>query len=159
MDVSALLANRNLTTNLQRILAQSAAPEHMPVARPARQVQRRLGQAEIAELVDDYRGGATVPMLASRFQIHRTTVLDQLERQGIERRPWVRKLSDTDVVEAARFYAEGESLDAVGVRFNVNARTIANDPAWVSRVFLTLETRMGHGNFEWWAVWAAEVSG
>ena len=50
------------------------------------QAQRRLSQDEIRELVDAYRAGSSAEVLAKAFGIHRTTVLADLERSGVERR-------------------------------------------------------------------------
>lgn len=65
------------------------------------QVQRRLTAEVVAELAAAYQAGATVPELVKRFQVHRTTVLAHLERQGVPRRPNHGKLTDEQVAEAA----------------------------------------------------------
>jgi DNA-binding CsgD family transcriptional regulator len=62
--------------------------------------------------------------LAARFNIHRTTVLAHLERNGVPRRRSGPKLSNEDVHEAAILYRDGLSLKAIGVRFLVAPDTI-----------------------------------
>ena len=47
-----------------------------------RQTQIRLGPAAIERLIDAYAAGSSVFQLAARFNIHRTTVLAHLERNG-----------------------------------------------------------------------------
>jgi DNA-binding MarR family transcriptional regulator len=51
-----------------------------------RQVQHRLNQTQVADLLTAYRKGATAKDLAMRFAIHRTTVTALLRRQGVEPR-------------------------------------------------------------------------
>ena len=88
------------------------------------QTQRRLTAEVIAQLAAAYQAGATVPELVNRFQVHRTTVLAHLERQGIPRRANRRKLTDEQVAEAARLYAASWSTARVGEQFNVSAETV-----------------------------------
>jgi hypothetical protein len=67
--------------------------------------QIRLAAESIAELVEPYKQGMSMPALARRFGIHPTTVGDHLERQGVRRRPSTRKLTEEQVAEARRLYA------------------------------------------------------
>ena len=48
----------------------------------------------------------------------RTTVLDHLQRAGVERRANLRKLSDSDIARAARQYESGDSLVTVRTSYN-----------------------------------------
>jgi len=68
--------------------------------------------------------GNSVLQLAARFNIHRTTVLAHLERNGVPRRRSGPKLSDEDVHQAVVLYRDGLSLKAIGVRFLVAPDTI-----------------------------------
>jgi len=55
-------------------------------SQPVRHKQcRRLTEAQIAELVEQYRSGLTVYELAEVFGIHRTTVGIILRRHGVAR--------------------------------------------------------------------------
>jgi lambda repressor-like predicted transcriptional regulator len=101
----------------------------------ARQVQRRLPPEAITELAAAYRAGATVPELAKRFRIHRTTVLAHLQRMGISRRANQRKLTDEQVAEAAGLYATGSSTAQLGERFDVSAETMRHT-LWKAGVIL-----------------------
>ena len=91
------------------------------VRRP-RQVQQRLTQEEVDELVRDYETGATIGELAGRFQVHQHTVSAHLERRGVRRR--YRLLDDAAVEVAAGLYAEGWSLARVGRHFGVQPGTV-----------------------------------
>jgi hypothetical protein len=86
-------------------------------------VQTRLTVDAIDQLVADYRDGATVPQLADRFQVHRTTVSAHLQRHGVPRRANRRKLTDKQIAEAAKLYVAGWSTAKVGKQFNVSAET------------------------------------
>jgi DNA-binding CsgD family transcriptional regulator len=60
--------------------------------------------------------------LAEQFKIHRSTVLDYLNRVGgQQRRP---ALMPDQIVIAARLYQGGQSLKEVGLRFGVHASTV-----------------------------------
>lgn len=89
-----------------------------------RQRQNRLKPDEVTALCDEYRSGKSVRELAARYQIHRTTVLDHLNRNGVERRPNRKKLVGARLEKAARLYQKGNSLDAVGKRLDVDAATV-----------------------------------
>ncbi len=93
-----------------------------------RQNQVRLTVEQVEDLVATYRQGTSVPEVASVFGVHRTTVLLQLERNGVDRRLATRKLSDADVAEAAVAYDSGDSPATIGARLGVNAST----GAWAS---------------------------
>jgi hypothetical protein len=84
-----------------------------PAPRRARQAQHRLREAEVGELVAGYVA-VTVYELASRFRVHRNTVLGILERRGVPRR--YQKLSPEHLDLACTLYRGGLSLTKVGDR-------------------------------------------
>ena len=90
-------------------------------------MQRRLPQAEIARLIDHYRGGASIDELARLYEVHRTTVIHHLDRAGIARRRVVRKMTDESVALAAARYEQGASLAVVASEFGVHQRTLARE--------------------------------
>ncbi|MFZ2057145.1 MAG: hypothetical protein WAV54_07035 [Acidimicrobiales bacterium] len=94
------------------------------LARCDRQAQIRLSLADIERLIAAYAEGNSVLQLAARFNIHRTTVLAHLERNGVPRRRMGPKLRDEDVHQAAVLYRDGLPLKAIGVRFLVAPDTI-----------------------------------
>lgn len=59
--------------------------------------------------------------------MNRTTIIDHLDRRGIERRRSVRKMTDRSVREAALRHEEGGSLKTVAIRFEVDAKTLARE--------------------------------
>jgi DNA-binding CsgD family transcriptional regulator len=91
------------------------------------QVQRRLDEHQILELVRRYVAGESVRELAGGFGIHRTTVLEHLAKRDVERRPNRRKLTDAQVAEAARIYKGGGSLEDLGQQFGVSAETVRKE--------------------------------
>jgi hypothetical protein len=60
--------------------------------------------------------------LAALFRIHRSTVLDHLNRSGMARR--YPALDAYQVEEAARLYEAGQSLRAIGIHFGRHASTV-----------------------------------
>ena len=90
-------------------------------------VQRRLTGAEIAQLIQDYRGGVSIDGLAGLYEVHRTTVIHHLDRAGIARRRVVRKMTDESVAVAAARYEQGASLAVVAREFEVHQRTLARE--------------------------------
>jgi len=90
-------------------------------------VQRRLTKAAVDEVVSAYLAGSSIGSLAAELGVHRTTIIDHLERRGIERRRSVRKMTDRSVRVAAKRYGTGESLKVVAVQFDVDARTLARE--------------------------------
>jgi len=95
--------------------------------RTSGQQQRRLSKGDVALLVKAYRSGSSVKTLAAEIQIHRTTVMNHLERAGELRRPNVRAWTDEQVAQAAGLYQDGASLLTVGKQFNVSANTIQHE--------------------------------
>jgi DNA-binding CsgD family transcriptional regulator len=89
-----------------------------------RQRQRRLTEANVAELAARYGSGATVYELAAEFGCHRTTVAAQLKRLGIAMRL---RTPTTDVIDSmVRLYASGLSHLEVGKQLGYSANTVRN---------------------------------
>ena len=89
--------------------------------------QHRLSEGQVDHLIRLYREGASIDGLASRYEVHRTTVMAHLERAGIARRRVVRKMTDESVAEAAERYERGASLSKVACAFGVHERTITKE--------------------------------
>ena len=79
-----------------------------PISRTHGQVQRRLSEVELDQLITGYQSGATIYELAEQFGVHRNTVSANLKRQGVGLR--FQSLSPTQVADAVQFYQEGLSL-------------------------------------------------
>lgn len=144
VEVIALLAKHEMRSALQQfaILPEDDSLQLVSIA-PRHQTQRRLTAEQMETLVVEYVNGASVPVLAKEFQVHRTTVMHHLEREGVPRRACVRRLTDDDVIEAAGYYRDGESLATVAARFGVNATTVAREFARAR-----VETRPRNGRLD-----------
>jgi len=103
-------------------------------------IQHRLDTLEIDRLVADYQAGRSLADLASEFDIHRRTVAMHLERRGVARRATLRKMSHTDIEEAARRYRAGDSLATVGSALHVDAATVRRE---LQRAGVTIRQRRG----------------
>ena len=90
-------------------------------------MQRRLSDAESDELVRRYRAGESINGLARELGVHRTTVVNHLDRAGVTRRRVARKLTDSAIALAAAQYREGASLAIVAEEFGVHVRTLAKE--------------------------------
>ncbi len=97
------------------------------VVRQPAQSHRRLRTAEVDDLRRRYADGETINDLAEEFRIHRTTVMEHLERGGVPRRRPVRSMTDITVRDAAERYAAGDSLLTVAKAFGVSERTIRRE--------------------------------
>lgn len=79
------------------------------------------------DLVRAYLDGSSIDALAGRFELHRTTIMDHLERRGVDRRKVARKMTDGSVRDAAKRYEAGGSLKVVAAQYGVDARTLARE--------------------------------
>jgi DNA-binding CsgD family transcriptional regulator len=73
-------------------------------------------------LLESYERGTPVNMLADRFHIHRSTVLDHLNRSTVRRR--YPALDDRGIRTAKQLYGGGLSLRDVGLTLEVHASTV-----------------------------------
>ena len=110
---------------LQHVLGTLPGPDAPPIKRDLKPIQRiakRLKEAQVEELVEAYKSGATTYQLADRFGIKRQTVSSILKRNGVTPR-W-RRLTKANVDEAERLYARGLSLARVADRLKVDPETV-----------------------------------
>jgi hypothetical protein len=91
--------------------------------RTTRQVQRRLNIDEVDDLVRRYRAGAKVGELAANFGVHRDTVSEILDRQGVARRQ--KGLAPELLSELIALYRSGSSLATIGAKMSVAPGTVA----------------------------------
>lgn len=89
-----------------------------------KQVFRRLGAAEIADLRRAYLDGASTYALADAVGIHRHTIAAHLKNSDVAMRR--RSLTPEEVQEAAALYASGLSLVDVAERIGRRRTGVAN---------------------------------
>ena len=123
-DVQAQSSPRNVVKATLKPVASTNSEEKGRLSNP---VQRRLADAIINHLVEDYVDGLSINALAHRFGIHRTTVMNHLESRGVHRRQNIRRLSAANVAVAAVHYANGLSLASVAKEFGVNGATLTRE--------------------------------
>jgi transposase-like protein len=87
-----------------------------------KQRQRRLTQAQQAEVVERYRSGDLMAELAKRFEIDRRTVSAILKRHDVPTHP--RGLSTEQIQHAVLMYAQGNSLAVIGAKLGVDSGTV-----------------------------------
>ncbi len=88
----------------------------------SRQTQRRLTAGQVAQLVAEYEAGDDIAALATRWNLHRTTVAAHLRRTGIQLRR--QGLSDDQLTEAIHLYSQGRSLQRLAESFGCDAETV-----------------------------------
>jgi lambda repressor-like predicted transcriptional regulator len=101
----------------------------------------RVDPATVAEVANKYKAGARVTDLAAHHGIHRFTVSQILERQGVERRP--QGLPAEHLADVIAAYNAGSSLAALAKRMSVARGTIA---AELKKAGVPLRPRKGWDN-------------
>lgn len=84
---------------------------------------RHLSPEEKAQLVAQYRSGKSTYALARQFKIHRRTVVQHLQRAGVEI-PLQLKMTPDVLERAKRLYIAGQSLAMIGGQLGVDATTV-----------------------------------
>jgi transposase len=110
-----------------------------PSRKATRQMQKRLEPTEVETFQTDYSAGISINELAERYQIHRETVFQQIDRLGLPRR--YPRLRPTDVLAAVSMYQAGRSLAIIGAHFGVAPHTVGKA---LVKAGLTLRPRPGH---------------
>jgi len=87
-----------------------------------RQVERRLTPNQVDRSVADCQAGASMKELATRWQLHRTSVAAQLRRAGVEQRR--QGVPDERLDEAIRLYGEGWSYQRLAECFGCADETV-----------------------------------
>ena len=120
-------SRRDLPQKLGLLLKSVRQAERQPVVDGARRPYRRvhkLSEVEVAELVAEYRDGASVLGLARQYGVHRTTVMAVLDRERVARRSQGRVLSLEEIERASQLYRGGLNLRAVGAELGVDYRVV-----------------------------------
>lgn len=104
--------------------APGAVPEQR--GRLSNLVQRRLSETAVDAIVVAHTEGTTIDALASRFEVHRTTILHHLDRRGVPRPPSAQ--DDRSLCSpGGQRYEAGESLKVVGAQYAIDAGTLARE--------------------------------
>jgi transposase len=133
VEVTGQQSNHSVKARLERLLQWNTrsdqgvfhsqnTTESDSGAIQTRRKQRRLPLEQVNELVVGYQAGVSINELARQFEIHRSTVLDHVNRAGTKRR--YPALGPPEVTEAAELYRAGQSLRAIGIHFGVHASTV-----------------------------------
>lgn len=110
-----------LETLRTKLPGLAAPPQPTPKrAKPGR--TRRLPDAQVQQLIEGYKSGATVYELGDQFGIERRTVSAILHRHGVPMRR--RGLSEEQIDDAVRLYNQGWSLARIAARMGVAAGTV-----------------------------------
>jgi DNA-directed RNA polymerase specialized sigma24 family protein len=120
---SQIMRLHDLVTGRKRREQEERKSEQAHIVVAGR-VRKRLSPKEEAELIAAYRGGEAVTPLATRFQIHHSTVSKLLKRRGISRS--ARTLNSIQVSRAIELYQNGLSLARVADQLHCCAGTIRN---------------------------------
>ncbi len=115
----------NFCSQLVKLVSELDTVLARPLVEPVRsntQEQRRLEPAEVGDLVAAYEGGASMKELAKRHRIHRTTVAHWLKINHCELRR--QGMSDDQIVEVMRLYAEGWSCQRLAERYDCDDETV-----------------------------------
>jgi DNA-binding CsgD family transcriptional regulator len=129
VEVTRQLSNHNIRSAIGRLYASvqeicTFDRSKLVADKPTpRRLQRRLSPSQVAELIRAYQSGTTLNGLAEHFRIHRSTVLNHLNRANTPRRRYP-ALKPDEIDEAAHLYESGKSLREVGLSFDVHASTV-----------------------------------
>jgi DNA-directed RNA polymerase specialized sigma24 family protein len=149
VEVSGQLSNQAIKERIDALWDMTrvnvpAAPrerttsESQDVLRIPKRLLRRLGQAQVEELIQGYIDGVPVDELAARFQVDQSTIQKHARRQGLPcRSP---RLGPKQSEEAVRLYLAGQSLAKLSEHFGVATDTVA---LALHRSGVTLRPRRG----------------
>jgi transposase-like protein len=117
-DRLSLLQDRTI-----RIL-RTTSPINLPTPEPrrSRKKQRRFTTDEAKTVAEQYLAGANMNQLAARYEVHRTTIAECLNKQHVP----VRKLGFpiAAIDEAATLYCAGWSLVRLAEKFDCSDSTV-----------------------------------
>ncbi|MDE1674847.1 helix-turn-helix domain-containing protein [Nocardia gipuzkoensis] len=104
---------------LGKVIAKiDAAPSRRTVKADStvqpRRLDRRLSPAEIAELVDAYRGGTATTELRKRYELSQGGLLKILKQHDVKMR--YQPMTDDEIDWAVRLYSEGQSFNSIARR-------------------------------------------
>lgn len=97
-------------------------PAHKRVEAPIPQRIRHLTKEQSAQLIADYHARMPVKDIATKFNLHPSSVSLHLKSHGVP--PRIYGLDPRHIPEAVKLYAQGASLKVVGQRFGADKETV-----------------------------------
>ncbi|MEV0357684.1 helix-turn-helix domain-containing protein [Nocardia sp. NPDC050697] len=85
-------------------------------------LDKRVSPETVAELVAAYVGGTPTPELCKRYNISEGGILKLLKEQGVAMRR--QGLSASQIDQAVRLYADGNSLRAISAQLGSSSSTV-----------------------------------
>lgn len=93
-----------------------------PARTRAKRSIRELRPDELAAIIADYQGGATLSELSTRHGYNRVGISSALKRAGVQLRR--QGLNQEQIDQAVNLYRSGMSLARIGDRLEVDATTV-----------------------------------
>jgi IS30 family transposase len=141
VEMSGELSNQEISLRIRQLHAvvqeqhtSGVVPVVVATHAPRRR-QHRLSADRVCALLAGYESGVPVPVLAKQFTIHKSTVLNHVNRSNTKRRYPV--LYADQVAEPARLYEAGQSLRAIGIQ-------LGRHPATVRRALIKAGVQIRH---------------
>lgn len=97
-------------------------PRRKRVESPIPQRIRHLTNEQSTKLIADYQARMPVKDIATKFNLHPSSVTLHLKSHGVPPRRY--GLDPRHIPEAAKLYEQGASLKAVGERFGADKETV-----------------------------------
>ena len=117
-ELWSLTRENDPTTSLEQ-----TSPGSQPALRTPERICRRLGPAQVEELIQGYEDGGPVDEVAARFPVDQSTVQKHSRRRALPRRS--PRLGPRHSEGAARLYLAGQSLAKLSEHFGVATDTVA----------------------------------
>ena len=93
------------------------------VKRKITQTQKRLNNAEIASIIEEYKNGMSTYTLAEKYSCHRNTVSNHLKKHGIEV-TMAKVTTEQDKQKIVDLYKGGLNTTEIAERFKVSYVTV-----------------------------------
>jgi DNA-directed RNA polymerase specialized sigma24 family protein len=123
VEMIAMFSNSSeLGKRVKKMLESPPSEAFEAKTRTLRRVQRKLTDEQLRKLFVGYEQGRPIDELAAHFGIHRSTVLDHLNRSTAKRR--YPALDERRIKLAIERYGAGLSLREVGITLDVHASTV-----------------------------------
>jgi hypothetical protein len=124
--------------NMTQRLGDTAPRHDSETQGELRSIVRKLQPYQVRALQTDYKAGATVYELATRYKISRQTVSLHLHRLGIQMRR--QGLAEQQVIDGARLYEQGWSCARIARHYDVTPGTV-----WLRLRDIGVQMRDPHG--------------